>query len=393
MFKSKWILVAVLLCVLLPFAANATITRVIGLGGENTNYIIKDPSNPQIWPQLIADSPNLAGAEFYTDPASTPVWDFHRAYLNYSFGEGGSVVQIAVDNLPGVRSSFFEAEPYTKANAVGTLAATKASKLSVTWGMPMSAMKIGAALNLSEASTKTKDDPPVVKSEQSAMLLGVNFGLSALDNKLDAAVGYETVSFKDVTGATTNVESDGSSAINVSARYWWMYAEKMALVPNFRFSTQKDAAKNAAGKSSITHTVIKVGAGHNWTPVENALAIFELGVNMHSEETKTTATVKETYNSLPYWRIGFETRVFGWLDGRLGAQRDWVATTNDDKTVGEVATSYSETDLYLGATAHWNRMILDLLVDPNFFHQGPNFISGYNNNVFARVSLKYDFNK
>jgi hypothetical protein len=398
MFKSKWILVAVLLCVLLPFVANATITRVIGLGGENTNYIVKDPTNSQLWPQLIADWPNLAGAEFYT----TTAWDFHKAYLNYGF-PNGSVIQLALDNVPGINSSFFGSEAYTYANAVGGAAAsigtTNSSKLSATWGMPLDKMKIGASLNLSEASSKTKDDPPVAKSEQSAMLLGVNLGASFMEDKLDAAVGFETVAFKDISGTTTNSESDGSMAINVSARYWWMYADKMALVPNIRFMNQKDAAKNASGKGSITHTMIKIGAGHNWTPVDNTLAIFEFGINMHNEETKMTpasgsaTTVKETYNSLPYWRLGFETKIFGWLNGRLGAQRDWVATTNDDKTTGELATSYSATNLYVGATANWNRLYLDLLVQPSFFQNGPYFVSGAGNSMFSRVSLKYDFNK
>jgi len=398
MLKSKWIFVSLLLCVLLPLAANATITRVIGLGGANANYIIKDAANPQIWPQLIADWPNLAGAEFYN---SSSVWDFQKAYLNYSCGESGSVFQIAIDKLPGINSMFFGGSPYTLLPTVtdttGTGGNTPASKLSVTWGMPLNGMKIGAALNIAEHSYKNKATPA---DEDKATLIGINLGGSFLDNKLDAAVGFESVSGSMKPGASGSGEdkTDGSMALNVSARYWWMYADKMALVPNIRFQTQKDAVKFDGGdKDGYTTTDIKVGIGHNWTPVENTLAIFELGVdvqNVKDESTTSgvTTTIKTTVNSMPYWRIGFETKVFDWLNGRLGAERNWVNETNDAKPL-EPEAAFSQTSTFVGATAHWNRLIFDLLIEPNFFEQGPNFISGYNNNLFTRVSLKYDFNK
>jgi hypothetical protein len=400
MLKSKWIFIAILLCVMLPLVANATITRVIGLGGANTNYIVTDASNPQIWPQLVADWPNLAGAEFNT---VNTAWDNYKAYLNYSF-PNASVVQVSLDNLDGVRSMFYGNPAYTLLpdvpNEDGSVTNTPASKLGVTWGMPLEGgMKIGAALNVAQHSYKDKTTPTA--NELSATLIGINLGASFLDNKLDAAVGFESVSGskKPGTGGAED-KTDGSMGLNIAARYWWMYADKMALVPHIQFLDMKDAAKYADNsKDSYTTTDITIGIGHNWTPVENTLAIFEIGADLRNVKDESTpaggsaTSIKYTENSLPYWRIGFETQVFSWLNGRLGAERNWVAESSDDKTVYEPEAAFSQTYTYVGATAHWNRLYLDLLIQPSFFRNGVYFVSGSGAPMFSRVSLKYDFNK
>ena len=390
MLKSKWVFIAILICTMLPLAANATITRVIGLGGTNANYIITDASNPQIWPQLVTNWPNLAGVEFNT---TTSGWTGYKAYLNYSF-PNESVVAVSLDNLDGVRSMFYGNPEYTELTTVPDLNGvgnTNSSKLSVTWGMPIQGgMKIGAALNVAQHSYK--NDTPI---EDKASLIGINLGASFLDNKLDAAIGFETLSgsMKPGMSGTGEDKTDGSMAINFAARYWWRYAEKMALVPNIRFLNMKDGVKYDGGdKASSTTTDIKIGVGHNWTPVENTLAIFEIGVDLSTDKLDTTsASAKYTDNSMPYWRIGFETQIFSWLNGRLGAERDWLAQKYDQGSKPEAA--FANTNIFVGATAHWNRLYLDLLVNPSFFENGVYFVSGAGAPMFSRVSLKYDFNK
>ena len=95
---------------------------------------------------------------------------------------------------------------------------------------------------------------------------------------------------------------------------------------------------------------------------------------------------------MPYWRIGFETQIFGWLNGRIGAERGAISFS-DDLRNWQPEGSFSVTNTFLGATVHWNRLYADLLVQPDFIQQGPNFVSGYSNNLFTRVSLKYDFDR
>jgi hypothetical protein len=250
----------------------------------------------------------------------------------------------------------------------------------------------------------------------------------------------------------TSWKNDGSHAMQVALRYWHNYSERAALIPVARIVSYSNAGKwssnstymeyetedtlrsntrqtwsnHADSTYKLTATDVRLGLGHNWKPIEDVLAIFEVGVSLHGEKTESSRhwtssydsvhTVAETgateekhrstdstrsfsskmtMNSLPYWRLGFETNIFPWLSGRLGAERRWVSRTWDKVSFyrPENKGTYSLTSTYLGATAHWHRLVLDLLVEPNFMGSGPNFISGYNGMLFSRVSLKYDFNK
>ncbi len=399
--SKKLILTAILLCTLIPFAAQATITRVIGLGGEGANYIVKDAYNPVIWPQLVQDYPNLAGAEFY-NPGDNY---FEKAYINYKFSDDYGVLQFSLDRNSGIRSQFglgaigssgmYE---YTAVPAVNDITGTPrmASKFSAIYGRRMGEMKVGAQLVLAERSYEYKAGANTNTANN--MLMGLNLGLSAIEDKLDMALGIDMVSFKEEFGGAVVRDNDGSMALNLAARYWYEVNTRYTLVPNFRFLTLKDAWKATNTGYANTITDIKLGLGNNWTPIDNALAIFELGIDLRSneEEDKTVTpatTVTETGNYFPYWRVGFETTVFNWLNGRIGAERGWIAESTDLTNV-EPGTSYSDTYTYLGATAHWNRLFLDLLVCPDFIQNGPNFISGGNSApLFTRVSLKYDFNQ
>jgi hypothetical protein len=227
MTNKKALFVLLLVCALVPLTANATVTRVIGLGGDGTNYIVRDPFNASVWPQLIADHPNLAGGEFYTGNRG---WDFQKAYVNYSFPTK-CVLQFALDRMPGLTSSFGQTYPLVPAS-LDTLGggSSFANKFSVIYGRPLGdMMKIGLGLSYSGRSASLaavdsvfKPDtsmyyyPPNGRSyidrirfrnwhnndiESSASLLGLNFGVSALDNKLDVSLGYEMAGFDDKGGA------------------------------------------------------------------------------------------------------------------------------------------------------------------------------------------------
>jgi hypothetical protein len=102
----------------------------------------------------------------------------------------------------------------------------------------------------------------------------------------------------------------------------------------------------------------------------------------------------ESTNVLPYWRLGVESKIFDWLNGRVGAEKNWLMESNDLDLQGKPATSTVVTNTFLGATAHWNRLVIDLLVAPTFINNGPYFVSGGNSSgMFSQVSLFYNFNK
>ena len=94
MFLRKSLFVALLLAVVvIPATSHATISRVMGLGGEGANYIVRDAYNPTVWPQLIYHFPQQGGAEFYNSNG----WNFQKAYINYDFGNEKSVMQLSLD--------------------------------------------------------------------------------------------------------------------------------------------------------------------------------------------------------------------------------------------------------------------------------------------------------
>ena len=98
MFLRKVCFVALFLAlVVLPATSHATVTRVIGLGGADANYIVRDAFNSTVWPQLVKHYGMQSGMEVYGD--SEYGWDVQKAYVNYDFGDEKSVLQFALDKL------------------------------------------------------------------------------------------------------------------------------------------------------------------------------------------------------------------------------------------------------------------------------------------------------
>ncbi len=387
MFKAKNLFVVILILALIPLTASATITRVIGMGGEGANVVLKDAANPNIWPQLVKDYPNLAGGEFYAPAGSG--WDFQSAYINYKPGED-CVLKIQLDQLQG---KMFDAAPAFLDGVPGDY-----NRLMLTWGRQFSDFKLGVNLRYATKSYKDTEDPGTGKREASYTNFGLTLGATALENKLDLALAFDMPSFSDeISGAASKYENDGSMNLAFVGRYWYNVNENYDLIPNLKFQTMKDGYKFGDDTESMTTTMFALGLANNWYPVEDMLALFELGFRSYSEkyEDKTAGVSSDATDSETtiYWRLGFETKIFNWLDGRFGAIRDWhMASYESVNGKPDITSTY--TDLYLGASTHWNRLNLDLLVQPGFLHNGPYFVTGNSTGgMFSQVSLKYDFNK
>jgi hypothetical protein len=389
MNKSKMVFVAILLFALIPFTANATITRVVGMGGFDANWILKDAANPGIWPQLIREYPNLAGGDIAGN-------DFQKAYINYDFGTDKCVLQFSLDKNSG---PMFMTGPNFNDPRFPAVPGDY-NKLSLIYGRPIGDLLVGAAIRYAGKSFKQDANGQGGARDASYSTFGLNLGVSALEKNLDLALGFDFASFSDKQGGTEVLKNDGSMDIGFTGRYWYKANDRYALIPNVKFAMVKDAAKDPAANSKYaeTTTAFALGLGNNWTPVEDMLAIFELGLMSDNIKYEITSggvkapDTKETDMDI-YWRLGFETKIFGWLNGRVGAERNWVSN-KDETIIGKPEFGASMTNTYIGATAHWNRLNLDLLVDPGWLQRGPYFIGGtQGNNMFSMVSLKYDFNK
>ena len=396
MWQGKKFFVCMLLALaMLPMIANATVSRLEGLGATGDGYwwgtpgnvfVLHDAATPAIWPQLVQQYPNLAGGEFHD---GTGAWDLEKVYVNYSWGEKKAALQFALDKYRSDRYTMMP-DPLSDGGVP--------SRLNINYGR-----KLGESMLLGVGLSYWSDSEKDTAHEQSASIIGFKVGLSGTgETEWDAVVGLEMPGWTDDNNAGTVSENDGSMGIHAAGRFWWNYSETASLVPNLRINMLTDAAKGSGSPAptmSASHTQIGVGAGHNWWPVENTLVLFDFGILLQSNSYEFTPTPPSmdydvSINALPYWRLGFETTVFSWLDGRLGAERGWWSySESGDGRPMEEEYSTSMTNTFVGATAHWNRMVLDMVMNPGWFEDGPNFISGMSNTLLYRLSLKYDFNQ
>jgi len=421
MTKNKIILAAILLLALIPLTANATITRVQGLGGDGAAFIIRDAYTPNIWPELAVDFARLAGCEFgsyvssYSLSGDTyyPVssWGFNKAYIFYDFGADNGVLSFALDKVGSPKYLMGPSRLLTVDGAY--------NRLSFIYGRPLGDVKVGLGINYAGKSYK-KDETAANADdaiETSYSTFGIRLGGTALDNNLDVALGVELAMFDDKNdGAKTELKNDGSMSIAFAGRYWYHANDRYALIPNVKFSMIRDAntIDDKSGSSTETEsegytaTEFAFGLGNNWKPVENMLAIFEVGILAHMDKyeyeynsTSFDTSVDYTNSQFNiYWRLGFETKIFEWMNGRFGAERTWRGLTKEwmydtsnepIEATGKPQYGSAFTNTYLGATVHWNRLYLDMLVEPLFMNNGPYFISGSETTLFSRVSLYYKF--
>ncbi|NUO19516.1 hypothetical protein HUU59_08730 [bacterium] len=385
MTLRKTLFVALLLAVVvLPATSNATITRVIGLGGEDANFILRDAYNSSVWPQLVKHYGMQSGMEFYTHDG----WDLQKAYVNYDFGTESSVLQFALDKLNHRNYGMLAGNELSDLdNVPGGY-----NKLNITYGRPMGDdMLIGVNLHWAGKSLKTNEDGGDFDDSYSE--IGLMLGLTAMEEKLDVSLGFRTGGYTVDHGGATLAEADGASDIMLAGRYWHEASETYSIIPSLALGMHTDNTKMGDASNEYGVTAFRLGVGNNWTPKENLLVISELGLRSISETMKPDGGEETSDSEMDiFWRIGVESEIFPWLWGRFGAERDWVGATWES-VVGQPEWSSSITSTYVGATTRWNRFQADLLVHPSFFGYGPNFVSGYTDMIFTRASVKINFDK
>jgi hypothetical protein len=396
--STKFKILAIMLAlVLIPLTASATMTRVIGLGGRGAAFVIKDSSNPVEFPSTLAYYPRLLYAEFAEDCGTgTPYLDRVGAW--YGFGDHKCVLGFDIFQhnregymgMPEIPSGDYKIPP----------------RLNLRWARPFDGFTLGAALGIyhEDYSEGKKPDPNNPgkyidsKLEQKSTVFGLDLGVTALDNLLDASLGFEmpTWTNKNADGKELT-KNDGSIMFYLAGRYWYNYGEKVSLVPNIEFKMKKDGytAIDTSGTSATT-TAFRLGVGHNWMPADNVFVLFDLGVQFKSTKNEweragvSSKTDSKTY--LPYWRIGWEGGVFKWLTVRAGAQKTWLNTKEETDPL-EPETSPTPTKMYFGGDFNFGPLNIQYLMDQGFLLRGPNFLSGTSGDLFHRVSLVYQIPK
>lgn len=381
MFQTKKLFVCLLVVALaVPMISNATITRLRGLGGEHLNSVTKDQANYTIWPQLVKNYGKMANAEF--GGAGTEGWDLKSVSANYDWGAEKGVVNFALNKMQNTNYTQM-IDPTGDGPGIN-------NALTLRYGRKLGGENLGGVgLYYGYESYEHKETPKV---EQSASVMGIQLGYTLTEQMIDLALGFETAGFTNKADGSTVSEPDGMSSLRFDGRWMWDYSETAMLVPNISFQSTSDNIKDG---NEISTSHMKIGAGHNWWPTDNALVIFDFGLEMNSSKV-TPPTGSEATNSdnyMPYWRIGAETKVFEWLDARAGAERFWESMVEAGDTPAEETWGRANTYTYLGASVHWNRLLFDLLVSPDFVQGGPYFVSGNGSNMFTQASMKINFNK
>ncbi len=383
--KTK-ILVVLLILVIVPATALGTVTRVQGLGGwPGTTYIVKDAVNPVHFPSTLAYYSHLLYAEFAESATGTRLdrvgawygFEGKDCVLGFDIFDRGKGAYSGMPDIPMGNNAL----PY---------------RANLRWAKPFGNVIFGAALGLFHESHMEgkKADGSESKLEQKSTVIGLKLGVTALDNLLDVALGFEFPSwtYTDADGNTIT-ENDGSSRIDFAARYWYHYAEKASLIPHMEVMMYTDAYSTPVPDGvSASSTTVRLGVGHNWKPVKAVLVVWEMGVRFAStkyeSEVSGSTDYTDSFTDLPYWRIGWEGRVYKWLKVRAGACKVWQ-NEKYETILLEPDDGKTSTSMFFGGDFNFGPVTIQYLLDQDFVRRGPHFISGSPGSIFHRFSMFY----
>ena len=238
--------------------------------------------------------------------------------------------------------------------------------------------------------------------DESATYLEFAGGFSS-DN-IDAALSLELPKIKSETG---NLKDEWSgTGINAMGRYFYQLNEQMQAVPVVAFGTSSTTRKTdqPAGlpqlETDFSTTRLNVGIGLNYELNEDnliVLAVDPFGLFKVSSDVKDVGETITTTTTLPRLYLGVETKVKGWLVGRIGANRAYQTIKTENKPAqGDAFETSFQTSAYnvsFGLGIQFGKFLIDLDINDGMLFEGPNFISGQLRDLADQVSVSYVFSK
>jgi hypothetical protein len=389
MDMKKLLTLTMLLVLTVGVSAFATNTRVLTLG-QNNNVLIDD-ANIFIYPSRINNYPNLATGEFYSD-------EFINLGMNWKFGEAKPwVLGTYFSNGPTVYPEDFFGNRFGEFNYTEAGYLPSNRRINLIYGRQLGELNFGFGFDYIHSSytSKVTNDQEKQKFSKYAF----SFGLTPKEGNWDVSAG---ISIGSWTNKNTNgidlTKPDGYMDLFAMGRYFYKYNNTMVLIPHAGVAYGKHGQKYISEGPDIdsdiksTYFGFQAGAGLNYTPVEKVLAVADFGIQYESYKNAWTGVYtrtdeKESYFYVPYWKLGIEGDVFSWLDVRLGAVNNWENFTYTDN----YSTSSAYTQTYLGAGFNFNRLHIDVTLDPTWLTHGPYFVSGdYTDHMFEQLSVLYE---
>jgi len=384
---KKLLLSTLTLVLIFSLAGWATETRVMTLG--KANNIVKDNANVFLYPSTINFYRNIVVAEVCGSEEMYVGAEFWRFGAHYDFGEDKGVVGLYFDQY-GLDLSEYQPDPCMGMNPGNGMID---NKLDLIYGRPFGETYFGFALSLysdSFVSEAEGDD-----TEEKNMALGVQLGLTTMEEKLDVAAGL-------LYGPTwTNVGSDGEDVnepesnmgLMVGGRYWYEFNDEVMFVPHLGFTYDMFGVKDSFKYNMME---LDLGWGVNIMPADMVLLLFDFGIKYQTAKVEPEEGDESTKTNmnLPYFKGGLEGNVTDWWDVRFGAVKYWMSESTEDWYEDEEPLNYksgwAETSLYIGSGLHFGNLDIDVWMDPAFALNGPYFVSGNATMMAYQASLTYN---
>jgi hypothetical protein len=244
-----------------------------------------------------------------------------------------------------------------------------------------------------------------------------NLGLTeGVSGQWDVALSFMTGTwtFNDWEGKSVT-EPDGYYDLGLAGRYFWVRSPKVTLVPHLSFTMGKRGVTDFApnldsayddSNWKFSRTAFDLGVGMNYSTNPDVLAVIDFGFAYQSIKgeyedpqfdtawTTLATEEKETYFVFPYMKLGFEGKVFNWMDVRAGGTA--TIWTSKEKWESDWTSNYvidlPYNSTYLGVGLHFGKLHLDTYMDPELLLDGFNFVSGSDDmdDLNFRVSMLYE---
>lgn len=393
------LLTLTLIALLAGSFAMASDTRVTTMG--DVNNIVKDDANIWLYPSTINNYPGLFSTEFTYD-------NQFMAGANFGFNE---------DNPWVLGAYFIDGHYYHEIfSDYGSWEGAADQRIGLFYGRNLGELPFGFVFNYSKSSGKNEDEDETLNYEGSLSALGFGFGLTAMEGKLDLALGINMVSWTDKdywwnaamtdSGYGDATKPSGNTEFGFAARYWMDPKDKAVFVPHIEVWMSKQGLENyitdtIAYTYTYKHTMFDIGLGMNYEAKEDVLVVTDFGISLWSSKDETDPAIgsatewKDKVTTLPYFKIGIDAKVFKWMDFRAGVVNYWNSETFEPSDVAKRTYGWAETETSLGAGFHWGDFEIDAEINPDFIENGPYFITGSNysneDHFTERVSISYWF--
>jgi hypothetical protein len=227
---------------------------------------------------------------------------------------------------------------------------------------------------------------------------GVGFEMSPTSN-LEVNFKYESRTFNASDSAGTaggvSVSEDSPTAYQLAARGMWQWTSNVMLVPVFKWYSYDLGVQTTPGPTvSSDLKGWQLGAAGNWTLGANDL--FVLGINFAQNKLENNNVAQEiTETLMPQLFAALETHINSWLTVRFGANKgaNSKIEIKDNAAATKVTFKGSDFNMDLGIGTKFGPLQLDAILNDNFPHTGPWFISGQSTGtaLFPKVTATYAF--